>query len=47
MRGGDCERSVVTGRLAQEIENDEVADGYKGRGGWVEIEHQRGPSQGT
>lgn len=39
VRGRDHERSVVTGRLAKEVESDEGIEGYVGRGGWVGIEH--------
>ncbi|KAH7406140.1 DNA polymerase ligase-domain-containing protein [Phaeosphaeria sp. MPI-PUGE-AT-0046c] len=39
VRGRDHERSVVTGRLAREVESDEGVEGYVGRGGWVGIEH--------
>jgi hypothetical protein len=39
VRGRDHERSVVTGRLAKEVESDEGVEGYVGRGGWVGIEH--------
>lgn len=39
VRGRDYERSVVTGRLAREVESDEGIEDYKGRGGWVGIEH--------
>jgi hypothetical protein len=39
VRGRDHERSVITGRLAQEVENDEGVKGFVGRGGWVGIEH--------
>lgn len=38
VRGRDFERSVVTGRLAAEVENDEGVEGYVGRGGWVGVE---------
>jgi hypothetical protein len=39
VRGRDHERSVVTGRLANEVESDEGIERYVGRGGWVGIEH--------
>lgn len=39
IKGRDHERSVVTGRLAKEVESDEGIEGYVGRGGWVGIEH--------
>ena len=39
VRGRDHERSVVTGRLAKEVESDEGVEGFVGRGGWVGIEH--------
>ncbi|KAK7178923.1 hypothetical protein DPSP01_010371 [Paraphaeosphaeria sporulosa] len=35
--GRDVERSVVTGRLAREVEGDEGVEGFVGRGGWVGI----------
>lgn len=38
VRGRDHERSVVTGRLAREVESDEGCVGYLGRGGWKSIE---------
>lgn len=38
VRGRDHERSVVTGRLARDVENDEGCEGYIGRGGWRSIE---------
>jgi hypothetical protein len=37
VRGRDFERSVVTGRLARDVESDEGVEGYVGRGGWVGI----------
>lgn len=39
VRGRDHERSVITGRLARDVESDEGVEGYIGRGGWVGIEH--------
>jgi hypothetical protein len=39
VRGREYERSVVTGRLAAEVEGDEGVEGYVGRAGWVGIEH--------
>lgn len=39
VRGRDYERSVVTGRLAREVESDEGVEAFVGRGGWVGIEH--------
>ncbi|KAF2031268.1 hypothetical protein EK21DRAFT_63664 [Setomelanomma holmii] len=39
VRGRDFERSVVTGRLARDVESDEGVEGFVGRGGWVGIEH--------
>lgn len=39
VRGRDHERSVVTGRLARDVENDEGCEGYIGRGGWKSIDH--------
>ncbi|KAF2632718.1 hypothetical protein BU25DRAFT_81074 [Macroventuria anomochaeta] len=36
--GRDHERSVVTGRLASEVESDEGCEGYIGRRGWKGIE---------
>ncbi|KAH7078203.1 DNA polymerase ligase-domain-containing protein [Paraphoma chrysanthemicola] len=39
VRGRDHERSVVTGRLAREVESDEGVEGFVGRGGWVGIEY--------
>ncbi len=38
VRGRDYERSIVTGRLARDVENDEGCNGYIGRGGWKGIE---------
>lgn len=38
VRGRDYERSVVTGRLARDVEGDEGCEGYIGRGGWKSIE---------
>lgn len=38
VRGRDYERSVVTGRLAREVECDEGCEAYIGRGGWKSIE---------
>lgn len=37
VRGRDFERSVVTGRLAREVEGDEGLEGYRGRAGWVGV----------
>ena len=37
VRGRDFERSVVTGRLAKEVESDENVQGFVGRAGWVGI----------
>ncbi|KAH7078901.1 DNA polymerase ligase-domain-containing protein [Paraphoma chrysanthemicola] len=39
VRGRDHERSVVTGRLARDVESDEGVEGFVGRGGWIGIEH--------
>jgi hypothetical protein len=39
VRGRDYERSIVTGRLACEVESDEGVEGFVGRGGWVGIEY--------
>jgi hypothetical protein len=39
VRGRDHERSVVTGRLARDVECDEGVESFVGRGGWVGIEH--------
>ncbi|KAF2109193.1 DNA polymerase ligase-domain-containing protein [Lophiotrema nucula] len=38
VRGRDVERSVVTGRLAREVEEDEGVEDFVGRQGWVAIE---------
>jgi hypothetical protein len=38
VRGRDFERSVVTGRLAADVESDEGVEGFVGRKGWVGIE---------
>jgi hypothetical protein len=38
VRGRDYERSIITGRLAREVESDEGCVGYVGRGGWKSIE---------
>lgn len=38
VRGREWEKSVVTGRLAREIERDGGCEGFIGRGGWVGIE---------
>jgi len=37
VRGRDFETSVVTGRLAGEVETDGGLEDYVGRAGWVEI----------
>ncbi|KAF2786174.1 hypothetical protein K505DRAFT_412094 [Melanomma pulvis-pyrius CBS 109.77] len=37
IRGREFERSVVTGRLAAEVEADEGVEGYVGRAGWMGI----------
>ncbi|KAJ4313562.1 hypothetical protein N0V94_006886 [Neodidymelliopsis sp. IMI 364377] len=37
VRGRDWERSVVTGRLAAEVQSDEGCGEFVGRGGWVGI----------
>jgi hypothetical protein len=37
VRGKEVERSVVTGRLAREVESDEGVVGFVGRTGWVGI----------
>lgn len=37
VRGRDFERSVVTGRLANEVESDEGVEGFVGRNGWAGI----------
>lgn len=37
VRGKDTERSVVTGRLAEEVMSDEGVKGYVGRKGWRPI----------
>jgi len=39
VRGRDHERSVVTGRLARDVESDEGIEDFVGRGGWTGIEH--------
>ncbi|KAH4229051.1 hypothetical protein HBI73_002290 [Parastagonospora nodorum] len=39
VRGRDYERSVVTGRLAREVESDQGVYNFVGRAGWMEIEH--------
>jgi hypothetical protein len=39
VRGREYERSVVTGRLAAEVESDEGVHGYAGRAGWMGIMH--------
>jgi len=38
VQGREHERSVVTGRLARDVESDEGCEGYVGRGGWKSIE---------
>lgn len=38
VRGREVEKSVVTGRLARDVESDEGCWGYVGRGGWKSIE---------
>jgi hypothetical protein len=38
VRGREYERSVVTGRLAREVESDEGVEGFVGRGGWTGVE---------
>ncbi|KAF1974295.1 hypothetical protein BU23DRAFT_553366 [Bimuria novae-zelandiae CBS 107.79] len=37
VRGREFERSVVTARLARQVENDEGMQGYVGRSGWIGI----------
>jgi hypothetical protein len=37
VRGAEYERSVVTGRLAREVESDEGCEGFVGRSGWVGV----------
>ncbi|KAH7126708.1 DNA polymerase ligase-domain-containing protein [Dendryphion nanum] len=37
VRGREYERSIVTGRLAADVESDEGLEGFRGRGGWVGI----------
>ncbi|KAI8937758.1 hypothetical protein NX059_005458 [Plenodomus lindquistii] len=37
VRGRDVERSIVTGRLAGDVESDEGLVGFVGRGGWVGV----------
>ena len=37
VRGRDLERSVLTGRLAKEVESDEGVEGFVGRSGWAGI----------
>lgn len=37
VQGRDFERSVVTGRLAKEVESDEGLVGFSGRSGWMGI----------
>jgi len=39
VRGRDHERSIITGRLAREVESDEGLEGFVGRDGWAGIEH--------
>lgn len=39
VRGREYERSVVTGRLAREVESDEGVAEFVGRRGRVGIEH--------
>jgi hypothetical protein len=39
VRGRDYERSVVTGRLAREVESDQGVYNFVGRAGWTGIEH--------
>jgi hypothetical protein len=39
VRGRDYERSIVTGRLAREVESDEGVEGFVGRRGWTGIMH--------
>ena len=39
VRGRDHERSVVTGRLAREVESDEGVEGFGGRRGWTSIDY--------
>lgn len=39
VRGRDNERSVVTGRLARDVESDEGCEAYVGRGGWKSIDN--------
>jgi hypothetical protein len=35
--GRDHERSIITGRLARDVESDEGVEGFVGRGGWTPI----------
>ncbi|KAF2691546.1 hypothetical protein K458DRAFT_285523 [Lentithecium fluviatile CBS 122367] len=35
--GRDYERSIVTGRLAREVESDEGVEGFVGRSGWMGV----------
>ena len=37
VRGKEVERSIVTGRLAADVEADEGMEGYRGRSGWTGI----------
>jgi hypothetical protein len=37
--GRDHERSIITGRLARDVEHDEGIKGFVGRGGWTPITH--------
>jgi len=37
VKGKDCERSVVTGRLAEDVMADEGIKGFVGRGNWRAI----------
>ena len=39
VRGREHERSVVTGRLAKDVESDEGVEGFVGRGGWTGIDY--------
>jgi len=35
--GTEAERSVVTGRLAREVESDEGVEGFVGRANWEPV----------
>lgn len=39
VRGRYHEQSIVTGRLTQEVEDDEGVEGFVGRRGWTVVDY--------